>query len=189
MASQKWNSFFIAILIGCAPPGSKATADVPIQKTQAERITLLEPRIVAFVEQCDQDVLSRGRALTAGETLIAAQLGVAHPDRVRILVSRAFPEPDDPKFAAAIDALGPSNPIAETTGYGIQLTPRAAASRRILRHELTHVVQFERFGTAGFMHIYLGELTHGGYGGSALEAEAKANEVGYPKSAPSIVIQ
>jgi len=174
MRTLRWNTLGGALVVAaltCVQSGRTAP-----ESSNIERLQQLEPGIVAFVARCDDDVVKRGRGLTDAEAALAREVGVAHPERVRILVAPDFPEPDDPQLAQFLDRLGPAHPVAETTGYGIQLTLRVATSRRILLHELTHVGQIERLGAEGFWHAYLVELVTVGYWHSTFEEEARDNE-------------
>lgn len=144
----------------------------------AARVAALQPAAVAFVKDSDREILGRGRALTTDEMALASEVGVSHPELVRVLVIDPFIAPRDPAFAIEAGKLGigASSEGGRTTGYGIQIKPAYAKARWILAHELTHVGQFERLGTTGYVHEYLTELLLVGYARAPLEREAHANE-------------
>jgi hypothetical protein len=133
---------------------------------------------VAFVGDSEREIQRRGRALTLEEASLARAVGVEHPERVRVLVADVFIAPRDPAVAAEARKLGigAATEGGRTTGYGVELKPKYAASRWILAHELTHVGQYERLGVAGFVHEYLTEVLMFGYARAPLEAAAHANE-------------
>lgn len=145
----------------------------------AESVAALQPGAVAYIEDTERETLRRGRPLTADETRIARAVGVAHPEQVRVLVHDTFTEPRDPAFVALARKLGvdvDADEAGSTAGHGIQIKPKFARSRRLLAHELTHVAQYERLGTAGLVRQYMTQLLMFGYARAPLEAEARANE-------------
>jgi hypothetical protein len=171
-----------ALAAGCVSVGPLTDADRAALASPppaiATRVDSLQPGAVAFVEDSDRAIAQQGRALTMDETVLARSVGVAHPEDVRVLVAAAFIAPRDSAFAVEARKLGigDASEGARTTGHGIQIKPRYAASRWILAHELTHVGQCERLGTAGFVHEYLTELLLLGYARAPLESAAHANE-------------
>jgi hypothetical protein len=171
-----------ALAAGCVSVGPLTDADraalASPPPTIAARVAALQPGAVAFVEDSDRAIAQQGRALTADEINLARSVGVAEPEKVRVLVAATFIAPHDPAFAVEARKLGIGEPGegGRTTGHGIQIKPKYAASRWILAHELTHVGQYERLGTTGFVHEYLTELLLLGYARAPLESAAHANE-------------
>ena len=171
-----------ALAAGCASVGplndtERASLAAP-SPAIAERVAALQPGAVAFVEESDRAIGERGRPLTDAETALAREVGVEHPELVRVLVADPFIAPHDPAFAVEARKLGigAASEGARTTGHGIQIKPKYATSRWILAHELTHVGQYEHQGTTGFVHEYLTELLLFGYARAPLETAAHANE-------------
>jgi hypothetical protein len=154
-----------------------ALADPPAEI--AGNVAALMPGATVFITDAEREIQRRGRPLTAEETRIAHAVGVAHPEQVRVLVHDTFIEPRDRAFIALARKLGleddPSE-VGRASGHGIELKPRFAHSRRLLAHELTHVVQYERQGKAGVLHDYMTQLLLLGYERAPLEVEARANE-------------
>jgi hypothetical protein len=106
-------------------------------------------------------------------------VGVAHPEKVRVLVTSQFIEPRDRAFIALVRKLGLASDAGEmghASGYGIQLLPRISRSRRLMSHELTHVAQYERMGKIALLRQYFTELLVVGYERSPIEAAARDNE-------------
>jgi hypothetical protein len=152
-------------------------ADPP--RAIAENVAALLPGAIAYIEDTERETMRRGRPLTSDETRIARAVGVAHPEQVRVLVHDNFIEPRDPAFVALARKLGVDDDPDEggcTAGHGIQIKPKFARSRHLLAHELTHVAQYERLGTAGLIRAYMTQLLMVGYARAPLEAEARANE-------------
>ena len=78
------------------------------------------------------------------------------------------PKPTEPVSG---DALG------LCLGYGIFLKKDVKGDSRILAHEITHTLQFERFeGVREFLTAYIQEFLIYGYSAMPLEKEARSNE-------------
>jgi hypothetical protein len=153
-----------------ADPPPAITADV----------AALMPGAIAYIEDTERQILRRGRPLTAGETRIAQAMGVAHPERVRVLVHETFIEARDPAFVALARKLGVEDDPDEAgraAGHGIEIKPQFARSRRLFAHELTHVAQYEAMGKAGVLRAYFVQLLMVGYARAPIEAQARANEL------------
>jgi Domain of unknown function (DUF4157) len=136
---------------------------------------------VAWVRWRQRVILRAGTALTPAQLALARELGVASPERVRVLAADKIPLPL-PSFARTLaERAGWISPhiAGMTLGHGIALRADCCGDRRLLAHELTHVVQVERLGgIARFLRQYLRECAWPGYPRGALEIEAKAAESG-----------
>ena len=132
------------------------------------------PKAVDWLTGQEVLLLPRGRPLSASEGEIARQMGVQHPERVRILVVSDFPLPEDSYLATEVKKLGFGSPQAggRSMGYAVLVKPKFEGKRWLLAHELVHVGQRERMGTAEFVRRYLLELRLLGYKRSPLELEA-----------------
>ena len=70
--------------------------------------------------------------------------------------------------------LGSANTVGRTMGYGVYLRRTASQSESLLRHELTHVAQYERYGgIEPFIQEYLSQILKFGYADAPLEKEAR----------------
>ncbi len=79
------------------------------------------PRAIEWAQAQSEDALRNGTPLTRTESDFARQVGVQHPERVRLNVVEALPAPDDPELQqAAIQAglLGPGM-VGLTLGYAV----------------------------------------------------------------------
>jgi len=135
---------------------------------------LIVPRAIDWYTQQENSLLSKGHALNDNESEIAREMGVQHPELVRVLVMDKFPFPEDPVLATEAHKLGFGSPDVGgfCMGYVVLEKPKYAGKRWLLAHELVHVGQRERLGTAAFVHRYLLELHIFGYQRSPLELEA-----------------
>jgi hypothetical protein len=142
------------------------------------KIDRLFPRVLAWYEAVEAELLPQGRSLTAQETEVARKLGVQDPTRVRVAVLEAFPMPSDPELSieAKRFGLGSRSEGGRTNGYVIMLKPRVAQNKTVLAHELVHVAQHDRLGRAAFLRRYLVEMELLGYARSPLELEAYAKQ-------------
>jgi hypothetical protein len=110
-------------------------------------VTALLPVACVWAARHETTILRRGVALSAAQADKTEQIGVVHPDKVRLL---------------AVDVIPPTNRLLRTVGaklgfvccqtigmtlrYGIFIQPDHWGDRRLLVHELTHVAKYERFG-------------------------------------------
>ena len=102
-------------------------------------------------------ILQSGVALTDLQLVDARRVGVAHPDRIRLL---------------RVEQI-------QTTGltlrYGIFIRGDCWGERRLTVHEFVHTMQYERLGgVEGFLRPYLLEcINPPGYPFGPMEQEAK----------------
>lgn len=183
----------LALLAGIAaaqvpPPAAKPKPTLPTLPDPASistQVLQLLPATIALLQAVEATAMARGRALTQDEMQTAHRLGVAQPQRIRVLVTPVLPNwlaPDamaNPALAngSAVDAEH-STPQRHygvaglTAGHGILLGIRYANNPRVLAHELAHVAQYERLGMRAFALRYLTELLSVGYFRAPLELEA-----------------
>jgi hypothetical protein len=141
-----------------------------------KQFEMLLPLACAWATKQEAAILQYGMPLT--ETLLAdaRQIGVIHPERVRLLPVSQIPTPEHPVLEAAARATRLISP--ETGGmtlrYGIFVRSDLWGSRAVVVHELVHTSQYERLGGfEGFLRPYLMEcLTPPGYPHGRMEQEA-----------------
>jgi len=139
----------------------------------------LLPLACAWAEEQEGLILDGGVPLTARQTDDAVQIGIAHPNRVRLQVVAEIPLPENPVLRAAAEATGLISPftIGLTLRYGIFIQSTCWGDRRLVVHELAHVAQYERLGGfRPFLERYLFECVTIGYPEAPLEREAKQVE-------------
>lgn len=141
-------------------------------------VTAFLPVACAWAARHETAILRRGVALSAPQAHKARQVGVVHPERVRLLAVDVIP-PTNPLLRAVGAKLGfvSSRTIGMTLRYGICIRQDHWGDGRLLIHELAHVAQYERLGGfRGFLSRYLQECIHPGYPLGDLELEAKRAE-------------
>lgn len=124
--------------------------------------------------------LEQGVALTPGQLVMAREVGVREPSKVRIHVVEALPAPSHPALTAAAGTIGLMPQAAEgmTLGYAVLVKRGAEEDEGLLRHELRHVAQYERAGGIGpFLARHIPDLMRHGYRDSPYERDARAHEV------------
>lgn len=145
-----------------------------------ELIPLLLPKAIEWAKSCEVEICSRGVALNDQEIEIAKRVGVANPERIRIVfVDGSLPYPKDPQLAEVGIATGLFSPdmAGITLGYGIYIC-REHASIRLFSHEFRHVHQYEEAGsTEIFLDKYLRDVAQFGYFNSPYEIDARRSEI------------
>lgn len=140
-----------------------------------ELFETLLPLAYAWAEEQERVILRDGVPLSASQTADAGSVGVAHPERVRLLKVTSVPVPEHPALRAAAEATGLISPqtIGLTLRYGIFIRSDFWSDRRLLAHELVHTSQYERLGGfQPFLRQYLHECLTLGYPAAPLEQEA-----------------
>ena len=126
----------------------------------------------------ERAILQSGVALSESQLADARQVGVAQPERVRLLRVAQIPVPTAPALAAAARATNPINPLTHglTLRYGIFIRVDCWNQRPLVIHELVHTSQYERLGGFdGFLRRYLLEcIASPGYPYGPMEQEAVA---------------
>lgn len=141
-------------------------------------LPLLLPKAIAWAEEQARQVASSGRSLTERERELARGVGVAQPERIRVVLVDILPLPEDPALrAAALQAglLGPGM-VGLTLGHSVFIC-RGHETLRLLSHEFRHVYQYEQAGSiAAFLPGYLQQVVQLGYANTAFEKDARAHE-------------
>jgi hypothetical protein len=144
----------------------------------ADHLPVLLPRILAWANAQAEHILRQGTPLTAAGLTLASRVGVAQPDRIRILTVPTVPAPDDPELqqmALEQNLIGP-NTAGLTLGYGIFIVDGCLTSR-LLAHECRHVYQYEVAGSIeAFLPLYLQQIAEFTYERGPYEVDARAWE-------------
>jgi hypothetical protein len=139
----------------------------------------LFPHVVDWISYLEKQAQDSGRALTPIEFNLAQNVGVAHPEEVRILSVRRIPLPSHPRVKQLARRVGLLN--AETGGltavYGVIVRRDCANNLRLLAHEFVHVAQYERLGREGFLLEYIQQIAVHGYVNAPFELQAEAKAV------------
>jgi hypothetical protein len=136
--------------------------------------------VVDWISSLEKQALESGRALTPIEFNLAQNVGVAHPEEVRILSVSGFPLPSHPRVKQLAKQVGLLNADTAglTAGYSVIARRDCANNLRLLAHEFVHVAQYERLEKEGFLQEYIQQIAAHGYQNAPfeLEAEAKATK-------------
>ena len=141
-------------------------------------LPMLLPRAIAWAEAEANGIGSKGKALSEEALRIARNVGVEHPELIRVALVEALPSPDDPilKSAAVQTGLVGSHMAGLTLGYSV-FVRRGYDTWRLLSHEFRHVFQYEQAGSiAAFLPVYLQQIVQFGYARAPLELDARAHE-------------
>lgn len=149
--------------------------------TRSQLETLL-PLAIRWVEEEEERILRQGTPLDESQLELARLIGVAEPDRIRVWKAAGMPAPGDPVLMAAMQLAGmsPSQAMGISFRYGIYLHASIQSDRRVLAHELTHTLQYERLGSIeAFLQQYVAECLDPGYPAGPLEQEARRMEAAH----------
>ena len=140
-------------------------------------VPVLLPYVTRWIEARERQILAEGTPLSERSAADARAVGVADPQRVRLLRVPKIPLPAGPLIDLAERLSG--GPWKHTAGltarYGIFIREAYWDDRHLIAHELAHTAQYERLGgTAPFLRVYLTECLTSGYSAAALELEAIA---------------
>jgi len=170
--------FIVFCMAGCSTVRTSnqeelRTVEQP-SPANAAWVDSLAPLAVAWYSEQERVLLARGRPLDSEEEKMARQMGVQHPERVRVIVAQQFPFPDNPVLAEELRTLGfgSQREGGRSLGYAILIKPKYEKQRWLLAHELVHTAQRERLGTEPFIRRYLLELRILGHARAPLELEA-----------------
>jgi len=140
-----------------------------------EEFKILLPVACAWAEAQEGLILRIGVPLTPSQTADAVKIGVAHPERVRLLSVSGVPIPDHAILRAAAEATQLISPLTGglTLRYGIFIRADCWGNRQLVFHELVHTLQYERLGgIRQFLQQYLYECITIGYPAAPMEQEA-----------------
>ena len=133
------------------------------------------PKTVQWAAEMERAILESGQPLLHQNGKDAEAIGVQRSKDVRILVLDGIPLPNDPglRQLASETELITERTAGMTFGHGIVLK-KGSIDRRLIAHELVHVMQYERFGgIEAFLKEYVKEVAFPpGYPNGPLEREA-----------------
>lgn len=137
------------------------------------------PAILAWAMGVNTNVLKQGKGLASWQAADAIEVGVQKPDAVRILRMPSLPQPDFPQLQPAFRQAGLEigRSLGMSLGYAVLIRDSALGDRRVLRHELRHVAQFEAAGSLSrFLEDYLTQVIQHGYRDAPVEVDARRHE-------------
>lgn len=141
------------------------------------------PLAVRWASQQEQKILRAGVALDDSQVTDARLMGVARPEKVRLLKVDQVPLPANRllRWAAKRTKLISSDTAGMALRYGIFIRSDCWQMRRLIAHECVHTAQYERLGgIEEFLSLYLRECLEVGYPSGLLEQEAflKSQQIG-----------
>lgn len=128
-----------------------------------------------WAEEKEGLIISCGEALSDQGLLDAKLMGVASPEKIRLLKVKSIPIPTDSILKTAAHQTGLISPetVGLTLRYGIFIRDDCWMNRSLVAHECVHTSQYEKFGSIeAFLRQYLGECFNVGYPNAPLEQEA-----------------
>ncbi len=138
-------------------------------------LPLLLPVATLWVEREERKILERGFPLSPEGLMDAAKMGVAHPERIRLLMVERIPWLNG-WFMRLLSRAIPTvscNTVGLSLRYGIYIRSRYRDNRHLIAHECVHTGQYESCGSvAGFLRSYFTECLEVGYPDAPMEREA-----------------
>ena len=149
-----------------------------------ERIiaSVLLPQYIEWAHETELKGQEIGTPLNEKELLLAAEIGIKHPEKVRIVYIDEVPYPYEnyalKVFGEAVGLVGEgivNN--AQVFGHSIYSRKDFELNRPKLAHELVHVLQIERASLDSVVTQHFFDMAEYGYDDAPLEVEAfKANK-------------
>jgi hypothetical protein len=139
-----------------------------------EQFELLLPLACEWAAEQEAHILATGQPLSTAQLADARLVGVAAPDRVRILHVPEILPPHHPMLRQASEATQLISPLTGglTLRYGIFIRADCRGHRALVVHELGHTLQYERLGGFdAFLRQYLSECITIGYPKAPMEQE------------------
>ena len=139
-----------------------------------EQFETLLPLACEWAAAQEQRILATGEALSNTMLGDARLVGVAAPERIRLLYVPEILIPDDPALRAAVQETQFLSPLTRglTLRYGIFIRSDCRSDRTMVIHELAHTAQYERLGGfEPFLRQYLFECLTIGYPEAPMEQE------------------
>ena len=139
------------------------------------QFNVLLPLVSKWAEEQEAIILENGVPLTTNQKIDAHFIGVKNINKVRLMKVKQIPLPSHPLLNSGVKLTQLISPqtIGITFRYGIYIREDQWDSRRLIVHELTHTMQYERYGAIRpFLKDYLEECLTKGYPNGELELEA-----------------
>jgi hypothetical protein len=138
-------------------------------------LRLLLPIAAKWVEREERKILKSGVPLSENGLLDASLMGVAHPEKIRLLRVERIPLLNSALMKALsrlIPTISP-NTVGLSLRYGIYIRARYWGDRHLIAHECVHTGQYERHcSIAEFLRAYFTECIETGYPDAPMEQEA-----------------
>ena len=133
------------------------------------------PLAVKWVEREERKILTNGVSLSPEGLMDAACMGVAHPEKIRLMRVDQIPILNG-IFVKSLARMFPpvsANTVGLSLRYGIYIRSKYWGDRLLIAHECVHTGQYERHGgIGGFLRSYFTECIELGYPDAPMEQEA-----------------
>ena len=123
--------------------------------------------------------IKTGAKLNTPQIELAKAVGCLKPGDIRVLYVDEMPKVKSEILREVMDqaGFGFGDAFGLCLGYGIFIKKDGQGDSRILAHEMTHTLQFERLsGARNFLVAYIEQFLVYGYTSMPLEKEARLNE-------------
>lgn len=141
-------------------------------------LPVLVPKAIAWAEAQASLIAQIGNPINELLLSVAKNVGVRHPELIRIVEVPQLPIPEDLELreVALGTGLFGANIVGLTLGYGVFIC-HGHMNVRLLSHEFRHVYQYEAAGSiAAFLPPYLSQIATVGYHDAPFEVDARAHE-------------
>lgn len=162
--SRTWLVFCCACyLSACGLAGKISSEELALLDNPPEEVRqkqdTLTPLTLSWFKEVEAKYLSKGRSLSDEETEIALKVGVTHPERVRVIVLKDFPIPDNKTLYSQAKQYGLGSPAESSRIMGniIMLKARFKDERWMLAHQLSYIAQQEKMGRQEFVRRFIAE--------------------------------
>jgi len=133
------------------------------QKEITQRVDNLMTEVYKFALSSESYVHEHGRQLTENELKYAKSIGIKYPEKIRVLLTKNFPVPQNKEVLNGFKELGYDSILVAgvTYGHSIFIKPSWLPNwlynkDAILAHELVHVRQVEETKNyKNFLRTYL----------------------------------
>ena len=145
-------------------------------------LPLFTPLVNVWAAWQRSRVLRRGEPLSDAQRRVAAAVGVAQPERIRLQLVKRIPIPGGRWVERVARRIGLPGPDVDGLTLGHAIFIRAGSlTPQLLAHECRHVQQCEAVGSLrAFVAAYLRQVARHGYRDAPFEADARAAAKHYP---------
>ena len=164
LLSRSWLLFCCMFVIhGCSTSNKPSLEELALLDNPPEKVRqkqdLLTPLALEWFDEIEKKFLHTGRQLTEQELPIARFAGIAHPERVRVIILKDFPFPRNKTLLIETReyGLGSSSEGGRTIGYIVMLKAQHKDERWVLARELAHVAQQEKMGRTAYVRRFIAE--------------------------------
>jgi len=177
--SRRWLALsFVILLSSCSSMSSPSPEELARIKNPPEevreKLEILAPLTLQWYDEIEHQYLAKGRTLTADELSMAHTIGVARPEKVRVIILKDFPYPAHQalKMHTKNYGMGSSAESGRTMGNIIMLKAHRKDERWLLAYELAHIAQQEKMGRPAYVRRVITEYELVGRNRSPLELDA-----------------